>query len=150
MENARESSKGSRGGLWVVGILFGFAFIMGCYVFYMYKVSMRHITTTVASMQARGKDLDFEQCVTEVVTWVPRCEAMSTLCESVSPNMMEACLKGRDRRAECKAIQDRPQDAHFGFKECQARQLTRRAMKKVCGNSYKALDEHCRSLERGS
>jgi hypothetical protein len=58
---------------------------------------------------------------------------------------MDSCLGGKSRVSECEALKDRPTGAHFGFKECEARQLTR-SLNKVCGNSYKTLDLHCRGL----
>ena len=135
-------------GVKFVVLLLSFAFIMGCYAFYNYKVANRVLRVDLASFEARGRDLSFEQCIDQVVSWVPQCAAMKSLCEAYSGGIMEACLKGRSRKMECVSIADRPDVSHFGYKECEARHLDR-ALNKVCANAYKALDIHCKNLAAG-
>lgn len=127
----------------VFGLL-AVSFIMGLYAFYNFKVANQVLRLELVSMETRGKELSFSQCIDQVVDWVPKCAAMKSLCEAYSGGIMEACLKGRNRMQECAQIADRPDVSHFGFQDCEARNLNR-ALNKVCANAYKALDIHCKN-----
>ena len=135
-------------GIKFVFLLLAFASLMGFYAFYNFKLANRVLRNELVSTESRGKDLSFEQCIDQVVAWVPQCEAMKSLCEAYSGGIMDACLRGRDRKQECVSIADRPTVSQFGYKECQARELGR-ALTKACANAYKALDIHCKNLALG-
>jgi hypothetical protein len=110
-----------------------------------YRQTELHLVQTYSRFEQLGQTASAEECINGVIDWLPRCDGMKALCEGAVPRVMDKCLAGRSRVEECTALSGRPADAHFGFKECQARGLSK-SLNKVCGNSYKALDLHCRSL----
>lgn len=132
-------------GWWVLGTVAALSLLMAALTSYTYRQTDVHLVSTYERVAALGANATAEQCIDDVVQWIPKCAGMKALCEGAVPRVMEACLKARDRSEECQALTNRPADAHFGFKECAARGLNR-SLNKVCGNSYKALDLHCRDL----
>ena len=146
--NASESEmpkKNAHKAGWVLGGVAILSFLMAGLTSYTYRQTDVHLAKTYERVTAFGANATAEQCIDDVVQWIPRCDGMKALCEGAVPRVMETCLKARDRSPECQALINRPADAHFGFKECAARGLSR-SLNKVCGNSYKALDLHCRDL----
>jgi hypothetical protein len=139
------TKKSSHKGWWVLGGVAILSLLMAALTSFAYRKTDIHLMSTYERIAALGANATAEQCIDDVIQWIPRCDGMKALCEGAVPRVMEACLKASDRTAECQAIINRPADAHFGFHECAARGLSR-SLNKVCGNSYKALDLHCRAL----
>lgn len=138
-----------RHGAWkVLGAVWTLSAILGVLAYRNYIHWDRYLHQSLDSMQVRGKELTFEQCVDEILEWVPKCVAMKKLCETSVPRVMDFCLAGRNRATECKQLGLSSTDAHFGFKECQAKQLGR-SQNKNCGNAYRTMDSHCRRISRG-
>ncbi|MEY2987099.1 MAG: hypothetical protein RJB13_620 [Pseudomonadota bacterium] len=138
-------SKNRHKGWWVLSGVAILSFLMAGLTSYTYRQTDVHLAETYERVSALGANATAEQCIDDMVQWIPKCDGMKALCEGAVPRVMASCLKARDRSAECQALINRPADAHFGFKECAARGLSR-SLNKVCGNSYKALDLHCRDL----
>lgn len=136
---------GSHKAWWVLGILAVVSVLMSVLTSFTYRQTEVHLVQTYARFTDLGKSSTAEACIDAVIEWLPRCDGMKALCEGAVPRVMDNCLAGQNRASECSALANRPADAHFGFKECAARGLSK-SLNKVCGNSYKALDLHCRSI----
>lgn len=132
-------------GWFVLGLVALASILMAVLTSFTYRQTEVHLVQTYARFTELGQGASAEQCIDNVIAWVPKCEGMKALCEGAVPRVMDNCLAGQNRAAECSALTNRPADAHFGFKECEARRLSK-SLNKVCGNSYKALDLHCRSI----
>lgn len=132
-------------GWWVLGAVAVFSVLMSGITAVAYRQTDVHLVEMYTYFKTLGAEASAEQCIDEVIKWVPKCNGMKALCEGAVPRVMDSCLAGKSRVPECEALKNRPADAHFGFKECEVRQLTR-SLNKVCGNSYKTLDLHCRGL----
>ena len=132
-------------GWWVLGILGVLSVLMAGLTSVTYRQTDVHLVKMYTYFREFGAQSNAEQCINEIIQWLPKCEGMKALCEGAVPRVMESCLAGQNRASECAALADRPADAHFGFKECEVRKLSR-SLNKVCGNSYKALDLHCREI----
>jgi hypothetical protein len=135
----------SHKGWLVLGLIAVFSIFMSVLTSFTYRQTEVHLVQTYARFTALGKSSTAETCINSVIEWVPQCDGMKALCEGAVPRVMDSCLTGQNRGSECAALANRPADAHFGFKECAARGLSK-SLNKVCGNSYKALDLHCRSI----
>lgn len=129
----------------VLGLLAIASILMAVLTSFTYRQTEVHLVETYARFKELGKTASAEACINAAIDWVPKCAGMKAMCEGAVPRVMDSCLAGQNRANECEALRDRPADAHFGFKECEARSLSR-SLNKVCGNSYKALDLHCRSI----
>jgi hypothetical protein len=145
MNASLESKTKKHKAWWVLGGVAVLSLLMAGLTSYTYRQTDVHLVRTYERVAILGQTATAAQCIDDVIQWIPRCDGMKALCEGAVPRVMEVCLKARDRSAECREIIDRPDVAQFGFKDCAARGLNR-AMNKVCGNSYKALDLHCRDL----
>ncbi|MEY3900966.1 MAG: hypothetical protein RL189_272 [Pseudomonadota bacterium] len=132
-------------GWYVLGLVALASILMAVLTSFTYRQTEVHLVETYARFTELGQSANAEQCIDNVIAWVPKCDGMKALCEGAVPRVMDNCLAGQNRASECAALTNRPADAHFGFKECEARGLSR-SLNKVCGNSYKALDLHCRSI----
>lgn len=130
---------------WVLGSLAVLSLLMAGLTSVTYRQTEVHLVKMYKYFGDLGSTATSERCIDEVIQWIPRCDGMKALCEGAVPRVMESCLAGQNRAQECAALSKRAADAHFGFKECEARSLSR-SLNKVCGNSYKALDLHCRAL----
>ncbi|NBO38116.1 hypothetical protein EBU99_06000 [bacterium] len=130
---------------WVLGGLTILSVLMGGLTSLTYRQTELHLVKMYNYFDNIGRTASAEKCVDEVVAWLPRCDGMKALCEGAVPRMMDKCLAAQNRASECSALSGRPADAHYGFHECEARKLPR-FLNKVCGNSYKSLDLHCRAL----
>lgn len=139
------AAKRSHHAWWVLGILAVVSILMSILTSFTYRHTEVHLVETYARFAEMGKSASAEACIDAVIAWVPRCDGMKALCEGAVPRVMDNCLAAQNRAQECSALGNRPADAHLGFKECEARGLSK-SLNKVCGNSYKALDLHCRSL----
>jgi hypothetical protein len=135
----------SHKGWYVLGIVALASVLMSVLTSITYRQTEVHLVQTYQRFSQLGQSASAETCINQIIEWLPRCDGMKALCEGAVPRVMETCLAGQNRATECAALANRPADAHFGFKECAARSLSR-SLNKVCGNSYKALDLHCRSL----
>lgn len=130
---------------WVLGTLGVLSVLMAGLTSVTYRQTDLHLVKMYTYFKDFGSTSTAEQCIDEIIQWLPKCEGMKALCEGAVPRVMDSCLAGQSRSSECSALVNRPADAHFGFKECEVRKLTR-SLNKVCGNSYKALDLHCRAI----
>lgn len=135
----------SHKGWYVLGIVALVSVLMSVLTSFTYRQTEVHLVQIYQRFNNLGQSASAETCINEIIDWLPRCDGMKALCEGAVPRVMENCLTGQNRASECAALANRPADAHFGFKECAARGLSK-SLNKVCGNSYKALDLHCRSL----
>lgn len=145
-EQATENSVSKKHkGWWVLGAIAVLSLLMAGITSVAYRQTEVHLVKMYREFSELGTTAASEQCIDRIIAWVPRCDGMKALCEGAVPRVMESCLAGQNRAQECAALSKRPADAHFGFKECEARNLSR-SLNKVCGNSYKALDLHCRAL----
>lgn len=143
-ETTTPSPKKHKGWL-VLGLVAVFSLLMAVLTSFTYRQTEVHLVQTYTRFSELGKSATAETCINTIIEWLPRCDGMKALCEGAVPRVMDNCLAGQNRATECAALANRPADAHFGFKECAARGLTK-SLNKVCGNSYKALDLHCRSI----
>lgn len=131
----------------VIGVLLLVATVVGVLSYWRFIVSDRHLRADIARMERRGASIGVEQCIDEVVRWAGRCKAMKSLCDAEAPRLADVCLAARDRSAYCAQLGDRHRETSFGFKECQARKVTRKT-KKACATAYRAIANHCDHLNK--
>lgn len=144
-ENTQTSSNPRHKAWWVLGSLAVLSVLMAGLTSVTYRQTDLHLVKMYTYFSEFGSRSTAEQCINEVIQWLPKCDGMKALCEGAVPRVMDSCLAGQNRASECAELANRPADAHFGFKECEVRKLSR-SLNKVCGNSYKALDLHCRAI----
>ena len=144
-DSAQTSNKTKHKAWWVLGALAVLSILMAGLTTITYRQTDVHLVQMYTYFKDFGSKGTAESCIDEVIQWVPKCDGMKALCEGAVPRIMDSCLAGQNRASECAALANRPADAHFGFKECEVRKLSR-SLHKVCGNSYKALDLHCRAI----
>jgi hypothetical protein len=93
--------------------------------------------------------LDVPGCVDATIEWTLNCEGLQSWCAATVPVVMQTCLDSQPRDAYCKAAGERVRTTRFGYGECEARwsavteKYERRATKKHCAASYRAIAEHC-------
>jgi hypothetical protein len=121
--------------------------IAGAWGFHMLTVSQKFIKLSMAEVALKGKSSSVEDCINVTMEWYESCEAMKSLCESSVPRVMRECLIGQDRIAVCTDLGQITMDTHFGFKECEARGVTR-FTRKACASAYRAIDHHCTDLKK--
>ncbi|NBX16896.1 MAG: hypothetical protein EBR09_05970 [Proteobacteria bacterium] len=143
-DKTTQQSRRHKGWL-VLGLIAVVSIFMSVLTSFTYRQTEVHLVETYSRFSELGKSSSAENCINSIIAWLPRCDGMKALCEGAVPRVMDSCLTGQNRAQECAALANRPADAHFGFKECAARSLSK-SLNKVCGNSYKALDLHCRSI----
>lgn len=144
-DSAQNSNKTQHKAWWVLGALAVSSILMAGLTTVTYRQTDVHLVEMYTYFKDLGSNGTAEKCIDEVIQWVPKCDGMKALCEGAVPRIMDKCLAGQNRASECAALSGRPADARFGFKECEVRELSR-SLNKVCGNSYKALDLHCRAI----
>lgn len=132
-------------GYLVVAVILGLSVLLGVMVFWRYVGSQRQLADAYYEIEARGAELTTEGCVDEVLHWREDCGAMKGLCDMTVNSMMDACLSAGDRSAYCaEHVQDMG-TTHFGYEECEARDLDREG-RNVCSSAYRVIDHHCRAL----
>ncbi len=94
-----------------------------------------------ARMVERGATATPTECVDEVMTWRPSCDAVKGLCERSVPELVFACMGGQDRDAYCTSIKSEAENTAFGFGDCQARGFTRR--EGSCAGAWRAVVNFC-------
>ena len=122
--------------------------IAGAWAFHMLNVSQKFVKISLAEVALKGKTSSVDDCVSVTMEWYKTCEAMKSLCDSSVSRVMRQCLIGQDRQNDCVELGQLTMDTHFGFKECQARGVTR-FTRKACANAFRAIDHHCTALKKG-
>lgn len=137
-------------GLTVLLVVFGASLLLGVYTFRILRISERHITRIAGELSEKGKALDPEGCVDEIVAWIPNCVAMWGLCINSVPRLMLGCLRARDREAFCEELGDRGSSTSFGYAQCEARKVSLKSRnKKACAMAYRAIDAYCKLAAYG-
>lgn len=126
----------------VVGILLALSVVVGVVAYSRFIRSDRHLRTDLERLAAEGKELSVEGCVDATIRWSTRCEAMKSLCDATTPQIMARCLGARDRSKYCRSLGESGRDTRFGYKECKARGVNRKT-KKTCAIAYRAIRSHC-------
>ncbi|MCG3173502.1 MAG: hypothetical protein GMKNLPBB_01699 [Myxococcota bacterium] len=134
-------------GVKIILALFLLASMLGVLAWVRLDESEKHLVAVMEEMKGKGAVLTPMQCVDATLEWYKGCSAMKSLCDASVARMMEACLAAADRSAYCAEMGDKTRDRKFGFAECLDRKMTRRN-KKACGETFVAIDGHCRALRQ--
>jgi hypothetical protein len=137
-----------RGGLGVMLALLSAAGALGVVAYWRFVESERALGADLARMARRAPLLGVEGCVGEVLAWNGACAAMKSLCDATVPRMMETCLRGVDRSADCAVYAQRVMATSFGVGECRARGRGRRD--KPCALAYRSIAAHCLAVAQGA
>ena len=116
---------------------------MGVFASRRYARSQETLRTEYRRMLRRGKVLSAEQCVDEVLVFRRNCGTLKSLCDAFAPRLMEACLKGRDRRRYCASLPADTVRTRFGYLRCKRRGVDRRT-RKACYGAYRLIAATCR------
>jgi hypothetical protein len=138
----KETKSRPRGHLYVFGIVGVLSVAAGGWFFRMVLFSEKHLKAEVEALRTVGASADAEGCVSAVLEWYGRCEALKSLCDTGVTRLMVACLDAKEPRDECAAYAGQGAKAQYGYKECMARGVTK-ANKKACGEAYMAIDHVC-------
>lgn len=147
---AEGPKKGNRTHVFVLVGLFAASSVIAVVAYGKFTRSEQMLQRDFDAIKVEGADLSVDGCVDRVMEWHAGCEAMKVLCDRSVGRMMEMCLDGADRRGYCATIADDETTATtFGFQECKDRGAHEtRALKKVCGTTYRAVSAHCQRLEQ--
>jgi hypothetical protein len=127
----------------VVSGLLAASMLIGGLSYRRYVASEKLVRAAAADLHARGRDLDGEACVSEVLEWGKHCDAMKIVCDEAVGPLVRTCLAAADRTDYCRALGPRL-DTHFSFAHCHARGYGRR--NRLCAEAYMAVIGHCRDL----
>lgn len=124
--------------------------VLGVGAYWRYVQSENYFAVTLHEMDAKGKDLDVEGCVSAVLEWHARCEANKPLCDNGVPQVMTHCLAARDRTQTCEALELGAPKAQWVFESCAARETPCTNKKQCpCADAYRTLDSFCRHDQKG-
>jgi hypothetical protein len=111
-----------------------------------YGKSAEHLSQVTDEIATRGEELSTAECLDEVLGWLTRCEAISSLCDQSVSRMMGICLSAQNRITYCEGLGPESGDTGFGNDDCRGRELNR-AGKRACGAAYRAIHVHCVELK---
>ena len=134
----------------VLGTISVLVVVLGVLAYWRYTVSERHFAHAIAHFDERGKELDVEGCVAEVLEWHRTCEANKALCDNGVVRIMTHCLTAADRSETCNALELGSAKAQWVFAKCQERGSPCADRKKcACADTYRTIDSFCRHGQRG-
>jgi hypothetical protein len=134
----------------VLGTISVLVVVLGVLAYWRYTVSELHFARAIAHFDERGKTLDAEGCVTEVLEWHRTCEANKPLCDDGVVRIMTHCLTAADRSATCNTVELGSAKAQWVFAKCQERGSPCADRKKcACASAYRTIDSFCRHGQRG-
>lgn len=99
--------------------------------------------------------LSAEQCVQAAVQWGMDCPGIGSWCLAELPVVTRSCLESSDRMVYCEQVGDEVMSTRFGFHECEdmradmdddAEKYAKRANKKYCAASFRAVADYCLEL----
>ena len=135
---------------WVLGGISTLVVVMGVAGYWQLVKSRDHFAATTVKMDAIGKTVDTEGCITAVLDWHTNCEANAPLCDNGIPMVMTHCLQGRDRASTCESLDLSSAKATWVFKECEDRGTGCTNRKTcACASAYRAIDSYCRHGQEG-
>ncbi len=91
-----------------------------------------------------------DECVSHTVQWGMECPGLESWCLNETPRLTLECLASADRSAYCTEQGDAVSSTSFGYGACESLRdalegrYIKRAHKKFCAASYRAVAEHCR------
>lgn len=135
---------------WVLGGITILAIAMGVVGYLQLVRSRDHFEVTTQKMDAIGKTVDTEGCITAVLGWHGNCAANKPLCDNGVPMVMTHCLQGRDRASTCESLDLSSAKATWVFKQCEERGtpcFNRKTC--ACASAYRAIDSFCRHGQKG-
>ncbi len=139
------------GGVALLSVIFGVTIWQNHSTFREYQTA----TLDASPPRWDTEALSAEECVQAAVTWGMDCPGIASWCLAELPVVTERCLASQDRTAFCEQVGDEVMSTRFGFHECedmradmddQAEKYAKRANKKYCAASYRAVAEHCLEL----
>lgn len=139
----------------VVGlsVIFGFTILRNHSVFRDYQAATLEDGDAPPPWDTEALSVD--DCVEETVRWTMECPGIASWCLAEVPVVAERCLASRDRTAYCEEVGDEVMSTRFGFHACEDlragmddddEKYAKRANKKYCAATYRAVAEHCLSL----
>lgn len=134
----------------VLGTITVLVLALGVLAYWRYTVSEKHFAHAIAHFDERGKSLDVDGCVAEVLEWHRTCEANKALCDNGVVRIMTHCLTAADRSATCSEVELGSAKAQWVFAKCQDRGTPCADRKKcACADAYRTIDSFCRHEQRG-
>ena len=130
---------------WLISGLLAASMLIGGLSYRRYIDSEKAVRAIAADLHVRGRQLEGEACVSEVLDWGKRCDAIKVVCEEAVAPLVRTCLEARDRTEYCHQLGPR-RDTHFSFQRCHERGYGRR--NRLCAEAYLAVVAHCQRLER--
>lgn len=152
---APPSGPRTRGVLLVIGavvvvlcVVFGVTMMRQKAQFEEYRVR----TLDEQTMPWTERTMTIDECVGFTIDWGMACPGVESWCSGHAPRLTIECLESTDRRASCDALGDDVAATSFGYTQCEERResvdgrYAKRAHKKLCAASYRAVAEHCREV----
>jgi hypothetical protein len=154
----------------VFGVLAVVTVLLGVFVYWRYAKSEAYVAEGIRMMEARGAELDVDECVVETVAWHDACDQNDTnaaVCLQGVKLLMFHCLHAEDRTETCELYLDpesvihqptedmrararNPEKAgesgNWVYARCEERDMTcinRREC--ACAEAYRAIDSFCRT-----
>ncbi len=147
MDHAERSGPQLR---WVLGGVAVIVVLLGAVGYRQLVRSRDHFAAVTTQMDAVGKTVDAEGCVTEVLKWHGECAANKPLCDNGVPMVMTHCLLGRDRTPTCESLDLSSAKAQWVFDRCEERGNGCSNRKNcACASAYRAIDSFCRHGQEG-
>lgn len=140
-----EMKKKINSGWLVVSSILLFSTIFGVFSYKKYIDSEKIILNSLTEFDKKGKKLNGEECITEVLDWNNSCLAMKSLCDHSVPRLMNVCLQGQNRDHECQRFAHTESDSRIGVSECYSRRVKKK-QKKNCTTAYMVWNDYCQTL----
>lgn len=100
------------------------------------------------------EEVSVEGCVDEAMQWSMECPGVQSWCLAQLPSVVRSCLETQNRADYCEQAGDEVMSTRFGFHQCEALRepvggkYGKRAHKKYCAMSYRAIAGHCQDLRQ--
>lgn len=100
----------------------------------------------------QGTTMTAEACVEHAIDWFQACDVMPSMCLQEVPSLVAICLGSKDRTAECAPYIDPALPAQWTYEKCKGRGIVRgsdRSLTKSCTGAWRALDQFCKTGQKG-
>ncbi|MFV8753060.1 hypothetical protein ACNOYE_21135 [Nannocystaceae bacterium ST9] len=154
----------------VFGVLASLSVLLGVFSYWRYAQSEAYVAKGIETMQARGGELEVDECVGEVVAWHDACDQNDTnaaVCLQGVKVLMFHCLHAQDRTQTCELYLDPESGVHeategmrerarnpekagesgnWVYARCEERAMTCTIKREcACAEAYRAIDSFCRT-----
>lgn len=147
---SEQQRSGSRSLRWVLGGVTAVGLLMTLAMHRAYTRGEEVVRAALPAFDEKGKSLDAEGCIDEVIAWHKTCDATSIMCNKGVLPAMYHCLKAQDRAADCaKLPETEGMDGKWVFVTCKERGTQcKRTKECACAEAYRAIDSFCRTDQK--